>query len=300
MFNFFKPKLTIATHNGRFHPDDVFAVAVLDMVFEKKYKIKVVRTRDMEIIKKADMVVDIGGEYEPDKGKFDHHQIGGADKRDNGIPYASFGLVWKKYGEMLCGGKEVADEIEKLLAEPTDAGDSGVEIVIKKYEGVHPYAVYDIMETFMPSWKENFSFDRVFGPAVVFAKKIIQREIVLHKDKLEAVALVENIYKNSDDKRLLVLPKHYSFGGYTKKFPELLFVVFPNVDGEWALKTIQDDPDTFVNRKNLPESWAGKGGQELEKITGVHGSIFCHPNLFVAKAKTKEAILKLAEIALNS
>jgi uncharacterized UPF0160 family protein len=38
----------------------------------------------------------------------------------------------------------------------------------------------------------------------------------------------------------------------------------------------------------------------LEKITGVAGAIFCHNARFMAVAKTKEAILKLSEIALNS
>jgi len=49
----------------------------------------------------------------------------------------------------------------------------------------------------------------------------------------------------------------------------------------------------------LPKSWAGKRDRELEKITGVAGAIFCHRNLFLAVAKTKEAILQLAELALK-
>jgi uncharacterized UPF0160 family protein len=54
-----------------------------------------------------------------------------------------------------------------------------------------------------------------------------------------------------------------------------------------------------IDRKRLPESWAGKRDFELEKVTGVTGSLFCSNGLFIAKAKTKEAILKLAEVALD-
>jgi len=50
----------------------------------------------------------------------------------------------------------------------------------------------------------------------------------------------------------------------------------------------------------LPESWAGKSGEELEKVARVPGAIFCHSGRFLVVAKTKEAILKLAAIALRS
>jgi len=300
MFNLFKPKLVIVTHNGRFHPDDVFAVAVLELVFGNNKKIKIIRSRDSEIIKKADIVVDVGGEYNTDKNRFDHHQQDGAGKREDGIPYASFGLVWKKYGQALCGGKEIADEIEKSLVEPTDAGDSGVEIVTKKYGDIYPYEIFDVMDTFLPTWKENFDTDRAFEKAMIFAKKIIQREIILHKDRFEAVAKVTEIYKNTNDKRLLVLPGYYPFSRFVKNFPELLFVVFPDLDGQWSLNTVKIDKESFTDRKKLPVEWAGKFGADFEKVTGVTDAIFCHINRFVAKAKTKESILKLAEIALNS
>jgi len=53
-------------------------------------------------------------------------------------------------------------------------------------------------------------------------------------------------------------------------------------------------------RKFLPKSWAGKKDMDLEEVTGIKGATFCHNHLFMAVAKTKEAILKMAEIALNS
>ena len=87
--------ITIATHNGNFHADDVFSIAALKNIFPA---FNLVRTRDLEVIGKADVVIDVGGIYDPETGRFDHHQRGGAGERENGIPYSSFGLVWKKYG----------------------------------------------------------------------------------------------------------------------------------------------------------------------------------------------------------
>ena len=90
--------MKIVTHSGSFHQDELFAVAALLFIFPDA---EVIRTRDDAVIKSADIAVDVGGIDDPNKERFDHHQEGGAGKRANGIPYASFGLVWKKYGEII-------------------------------------------------------------------------------------------------------------------------------------------------------------------------------------------------------
>ena len=77
---------TIVTHGGKFHADDVFSVAALTHLFPDA---QVVRTRDAKLIAAADIVVDVGQEYDAASGRFDHHQRGGAGARDNGIPYKS-------------------------------------------------------------------------------------------------------------------------------------------------------------------------------------------------------------------
>ena len=104
----------LITHNGSFHADDIFACATLSLMLEKAgEKFEVIRTRDEEIIKTGDYVFDVGGIYDENLNRFDHHQIGGAGKRQGGIEYSSFGLVWKKFGEEICGSKEVALTIDK-------------------------------------------------------------------------------------------------------------------------------------------------------------------------------------------
>ena len=85
--------INLFTHGGIFHADEVFASVVLCSVFEKNYsEIKRVFCVPDDI-SDSDIVYDIGG------GKFDHHQREGNGVRDNGIPYASAGLIWKRYGE---------------------------------------------------------------------------------------------------------------------------------------------------------------------------------------------------------
>ena len=63
--------IRIATHNGSFHADDVFGVAVLMLLHPGA---ELVRTRDEQVVAAADFAVDVGGEWDPARGRFDHHQ----------------------------------------------------------------------------------------------------------------------------------------------------------------------------------------------------------------------------------
>jgi uncharacterized UPF0160 family protein len=93
-----KKIINVVTHNGNFHPDEVFACATILIWAQKtKNRIRITRSRDGKTIEKADLVIDVGGIYDEKIGRFDHHQRGGAgarkDKSGLHIPYASFGLV---------------------------------------------------------------------------------------------------------------------------------------------------------------------------------------------------------------
>ena len=110
-------KIKIVTHNASFHADDVLACATLSIYLDKKNEqYEIIRSRDTKIADLADYVVDTGGIYDSAKNRYDHHQVGGAGKHENGVPYASFGLVWKHFGLSLCEGdnemfKKIEDEL---------------------------------------------------------------------------------------------------------------------------------------------------------------------------------------------
>jgi uncharacterized UPF0160 family protein len=151
-----------------------------------------------------------------------------------------------------------------------------------------------------PTWKEETDLDSLFLELVGYAKFIIKRFIKAKTDEAEAVALVNEAYNSAEDKRVIILDERYPWEEVLMNYPEPLFVVYPKrVDNNWSLKTISNG-NKYESRKDLPKIWAGKMDKDLEEITGVKGAIFCHNSRFIAVAKTKEAILKLAEIALNS
>jgi len=296
-----KKQITIVTHNGSFHADDVFAVAALRLVLESNHDIEVIRTRDQEIIDKADYVVDAGLVYEPEKNCFDHHQPGKAGQRENGIPYSSFGLVWKKYGDEIAGGEEEAHIIEELLVLPIDARDNGVEIVLQRNPVVIPYELRDVIEAFRPTMSEvgPGAYDKNFTRAVLFAKELLSREIMIAKDRVQSNISMERAYVEAEDKRLIILDKPYRWKKFAVGKPDILLLVMPNKNDGWGVHTALAQYASYQSRIYLPKAWAGLSGGELEKVTRVPGSVFCHNNLFTAKAKTKEAAIALAELALT-
>lgn len=290
----------IATHDGKFHADDVCAVAALSLVIDEP--IEVFRTRDIEKIEKADYVVDVGGVFDPEKKRFDHHQIGGAGVRESGIPYAAFGLVWKVYGEQLCGSKTIAELIEQDMVAPLDAADNGVDISIPKFPGVSAYGISNAINAFVSTWKEETrDMDAVFLELVNFTKALIAREIVRERAKEEAVGYVEKAYVEAEDKRIIVLDGPYPVRDVLMNHPEPLFFIRPRShDGRWSVETVRNDPRSFVNRKDFPKEWSGKRDEEMAKASGVKDVVFCHTNLFIAVATTKEGAVELAKKAVEA
>src|SRR3989344_2027600 len=287
-------KSTIIVHDGSYHTDDLFAVAALTLLLPPE-SVHIVRTRDKAAIEEGDYVVDVGGVYDEARHCFDHHQIEGAGVRENGIPYASFGLVWKFCGEKLCGSKEIVDVIDKKLAEPIDANDNGVSLAEYKFPDTQMYLLQDFLYAFRPTWKEETSLDSVFFELLETARKLIKREIKIATDEKEAEVFVRAAYEQSTDKRLIVLEKYWPWKDVIRAHTEPLFVVHPERSGNWCVQAVQDKPSSFINRKDFPAEWADKHDKELADISGVSDAIFCHKESFIAYARSREGAIALAK-----
>lgn len=290
---------TIVTHSGNFHADEVFACATLSILFKGDVEIK--RSREPEVWATGDLVVDVGGEYDAMRNRFDHHQVGGAGARENGIPYASFGLVWKQFGEQVVGSAYVANRIDGELVQPIDAGDNGVETFALKGE-VAPYLLQDAMCALRPAWNEERTEDEGFFEAFEIAKKVLSRAIIHACSAKEGTARAEEAYVRAEDKRIVVLDHHYPWYEALRAHPEPLFVVKPARGDEymWKVEAVRDDTHSFKNRKDLPLAWAGKFRKELAEITGVSDALFCHNKRFIAAAGSREGAIALAKLAIEA
>ncbi|MFZ2038553.1 MAG: MYG1 family protein [Minisyncoccia bacterium] len=300
MFNF--KKLKIVTHSGAFHADESFAIATISLLTGRKTKI--IRTREEKYFSQADFVLDVGGRYDPTKKMFDHHQSGFAETHLDGTPCSSFGLVWREYGEKICGSKEVADLVDEKLVKYIDALDNGVSFCeVKGNNSIYdiPRMIEDISPTWLERENKDFDTDKAFLKAVEIAQFVLGRCIKRTQDFLKGKVAVIQAYKKTEDKRMVVLDREYPYKNVFLDYPEPLFVVLPRLaDNTWCVSTIRKGLNTFANRLDLPVEWAGKTGDDLAKVTGVADAIFCHRGRFLIVAKTKESAIKLAYLALNN
>lgn len=294
---------TIAVHDAQFHADDLFAVAVLLEVAAKRGydEPKVSRLRKPEDIDKQDVVLDVGGIYDPEKMRFDHHQAGYNEKRSaekgDGISYASFGLVWKHFGQELCS-QEIHDRVDKKLVQPIDAHDTGETLLCEYKNGIHPLFLRDMLYRHRPLWDESFSnesFDRGFFDALVEARSMLKRVIEQEESQIAANKIVKEAYEIAVDKRIIEISNRLPFEEQIVKYEEPLFVIMKDVVDRWLVRAIS--VTGFEVRKSFPKEWSGVFYLDFEKMTGVEGALSCLKGAVVT-AKTREAAYKLASLAL--
>lgn len=298
MFGLFDQKIVTVVHDSNFHADDVCAIACLSLLYGSR--LKVIRTRDPKVMETADIVLDVGGGNDGVKN-FDHHQEGGAGKRENGIPYAAFGLIWRRFGVEIAGSEAVAKRFDEVFVQPTDANDNGVSVATAIIPGVTPIILDAFVFASNPTWKESESDrDKKFFETVEIFKKIIARELTFLQDEDEARAAVLADYARAEDKRLIVLSKNYPAQDVFKNLSEPLYVVYPRDKGMWGLRAVRSTLNGFGNRKDLPLAWAGKKDAELAQISGVPDATFCHNGRFMAVARSKEGAIALAKKAVEA
>jgi uncharacterized UPF0160 family protein len=289
--------MKLVTHAGSFHLDDLFAVAVIKTLYPE---VEIVRSRNEKDFGDADFVIDVGDINDPDTNRFDHHQQGGAGLRENGVPYASFGLVWKKFGREISGEDRIADLVDKKMVQPIDAADNGYNMYRETKQGLSPYLLDNAFKALTPTWRDPETVDDTFAQLLPLAQEILKREIKKAQYFFEDTELVKEAYKTAEDKRIIVLEHPMAWKSVISRKREPVYVIHPNqMTGEWIVACVRKSPQSHENRRLLPQAWAGKRGSELEKATGVEGAEACHNKRFIATAWTREAAVKLAQLALR-
>jgi uncharacterized UPF0160 family protein len=309
--------MVIVTHNGKFHADDAWAVAVLHILFPDA---EIVRTRDPATIEAADFAVDVGGIWDPATGRFDHHQKGFDGARMSGVPYASAGLVWREYGARCVAAlaashvghqlgddkaREMAYAIDADVVQYLDLSDVGAA---KNAPG--GYGLSAVISGFNPNWLDEQRLG--YGePAEAFRLTEFRRAMALLTDvlvnsvkyRVGAMLAVEQVRQSEalEGGRLLFLKN--SALPWTqlvrKEMPKVLFVISHSLsENRYLLHTVPMSAESFQARADLPAAWAGLRDAELAAVTGVADATFCHNGRFIAAAKSYEGAYTMALQAL--
>ncbi|ANK92188.1 MULTISPECIES: MYG1 family protein [Rhizobium] len=295
----------LVTHSGGFHADELLSSVILTRLFPQA---RLIRSRAPEWITPAPdrIIYDVGGAYDPAAGIFDHHQRG-APLRDDGQPYSSFGLIWKHYGREYLAAAGLPDHhVEALhtafdtgFVLPIDMTDNGALSPSGPLAGL---ALPALLETLKPVFdaEEPEADDRAFHAALAIARSFIDAGIAQRAAKLRAEAIVYRAIEAAGQGRILELPRGMPFRPAIVKAgaDHLLFVVHPR-EKDWCVTGIRRGDDGFELRADLPAAWAGLTNSELEAVCGVEGASFCHNGRFIAAAKTRDAALAMAELAVQ-
>lgn len=314
-----KSKLSVATHSGVFHADEVFACAVLTLFYKQTrpdrdwLALCFLRTRDPEIIEEADFAVDVGGIYDPENGRYDHHQKGRAGARPNGVFYSSFGLVWKDYGSHVVQAilkdeakpDTVARMVDEDLVTTIDASDNGQALVVggeRPFGEVRRPSVSSMISMLNPQWYQaDQDRNAAFHRAVGIATDILCGAVREAAGRVRATDLVDAAVQRSKGGLVVTfhrwVPWQETLG---PKAPNALYVVFPSEEGTWMVQGVPNTPGSFDQRLPLPERWAGLRDAEFAAESGVPDAVFAHPGCFICGARTLEGAMRLAKAALDA
>ena len=305
-------RVCIATHNGTFHADDVFGVAVLLLLYPHA---ELVRTRDAAAIASADFAVDVGGEWDPSRGRFDHHQRGFTGARPQGVVYASAGLVWEAFGTRLVSqavgpGAEpalvraVANDLDVELVQHLDRADTGAS-----HGAPGLFGLSALIAQFNTTWDDPAAAAKDGKAALAGFRKAVEVTtlfLLASLDQLRARHQGAQLVRQADKVcggAVLVMPRGSLPWSdvVCAEMPEVLFVVYPDSsDNQYQVHVVTVEPNSFVARKDLPRAWAGRRGAELAAVCGVEDAVFCHNGRFIAGAASLQGAMRMAELALAS
>ncbi|KAK1750808.1 metal-dependent protein hydrolase [Echria macrotheca] len=146
--------ITIGTHNGHFHADEALAVHMLRTHIPTYASARLVRTRDPDRLAECHTVVDVGGEYDASRNRYDHHQRSFSTTFP-GRPtkLSSAGLVYMHFGQEI---------IARRLAVPTDS--ETVSLIYTK-----------IYESFIEALDAHDNGIDVYDPAGIAAAGLTKR-----------------------------------------------------------------------------------------------------------------------------
>lgn len=274
------------THSGKFHADDVFSAALL-LYLNPEITI----TRGNQVPENYEgLVFDIG------RGQYDHHQKD-SRIRDNGVPYAAFGLLWEKLGPEILG-EELALKFDESFVQPLDINDNTGE----KNE------LATLIGNFNPGWDSKSSNDEAFFQAVSVAGMILENKFERYLGNERADRRVEEVLTEhaaslasgdtpAENTNILILPE---FIPCQKRLSEtnIAFVIFPSNRGGYCIQP-QKKEYSMNYKCSFPAEWLGLENEELEQVTGLQSAGFCHKGGFLMTVGMLEDAVKACRISME-
>ena len=275
------------THGGKFHADDVFSAALL-LYLNPEIQIE----RGNQVPENYEGIVfDVG------RGAYDHHQKD-SRVRENGIPYAAFGLLWEVLGAEILG-EDLAVQFDESFVQPLDQNDNTGE----KNE------LATLIGNFNPTWDAKGGTDEAFFQAVSVAGMILENKFQRYFGNERADKRVEEVLRAHEadlktgrvpveQEKILILPEFVPCQKHLSE-TKIAFVIFPSNRGGYCIQP-QKREYSMNYKCSFPEEWLGLEKEALEEVTGLESASFCHKGGFLMTTGTLEDAVKACKISLHA
>ena len=311
----------IGTHDGVFHCDEVLSCVMLKLL--PKYRdADIVRTRDQASLDECAAVVDVGGQFDPARRRYDHHmqdfsmtmkELSEGKIRSN-IMVSSAGLVFWFHGrevisEVLQLGQGVcSDQLEYVfhqlywqLIQEIDANDNH-----QIENNIVRTGIASRVAHLRPSWDDqNQDFEAAFDKAYAMVKE----EFLFTLKRLSCEWRAGQMLKEKVKSRLedhpsgtvLFLDKWINWTPFYKVLKEIKFVMVYDEEKRIYSCTCNMKLGYGVKGIKFPKAWWGLSGQQLEDVSGVEGSNCVQVIKDGRKCwgESKEVIIKMIEETLR-
>eukprot|EP00934_Nitzschia_sp_Nitz4_P005286 Nitzschia sp. Nitz4//scaffold178_size73299//983//2307//NITZ4_005688-RA/size73299-snap-gene-0.130-mRNA-1//1//CDS//3329539089//5276//frame0 len=327
----------MGTHSGTFQADEAMGIWMLRQTPEYR-NAKVVRSRDLKVLEPLDIVIDVGGIYDHDKKRYDHHQRGYEEYFDSGkegtngrcTKLSASGLVYRHYGKEVISAYYpslsednldlVYTKMYNSLLEALDAIDTGVEMAPDGAELLYKDStgLASRVGRLNPRWNERDannnppnSDERFEIASQICGDDFLATLTKVVESDLPAREIVEKAVVNRlevDPSGEIIafpsggLPWKNELYALEKKYnvdPLVKFVLYADESGMWRVQAVTEEGKAFVNRLSLPEQWRGVRDADLVGICNIPGARFCHAAGFIGGNDTYEGALKMAQVALS-
>lgn len=261
------------THAGKFHADDVFSTALLQYLNPG-----FTYTRGFQVPDNYEGIVyDIGW------GEYDHHQVD-APVRENHVPYAAFGLLWREFGASILG-EEDARLLDEQMIQSMDMSDNTGSA----------NELCTMIESFNPVWDSNQTGDEAFAEAVSVAGIILRKRFERIRARKRAEGMVNDAIACAKD-GIVILERSAPWKQLVSP-TDIEYVVYPSQRGGYAAQGVPVEPDGLELKRPFPKEWRGADAQTLAQISGVPGLRFCHKSGFLLTAETLEEAVRCCQIS---
>ncbi|XP_034245446.1 UPF0160 protein MYG1, mitochondrial [Thrips palmi] len=322
----------IGTHDGVFHCDEVLACFMLKLLPQYKTA-EIVRTRDDAVLDKCDVVVDVGGKYDPSNHRYDHHQREFQETASSLMPgkpwnirLSSAGLVYCHFGreviKQLVPDLKTDKDVEPIFnyvyerfVQEIDAIDNGVPM----FEGEPRYRISSNLSSRVgylnPPWnappEDPKSMDRFEKATKLVGSEFVDRVTYAsgawwpaRKYVLDAINSRFQIHPSGQIMELeQFCPWKEHYFDLMKELQldpsSINFMIFNGGGDTWRVQGVPESATSFVGKLFLHPEWRGLRDAELSKLSGIDGCVFAHASGFIGGNKTRDGALQMAIKSLD-